>query len=66
MDIDFHLIVPASDDQLFNEWKNALDKVLSQPLRSRLHFVRARLNDLPGTRFDAIVSPANSYGRMGE
>ena len=66
MNIEINLIITPTNDELFQEWKNAINKVIPPPLRNRLHFVRAKLDDLPGTRFDAIVSPANSYGRMGE
>ena len=66
MDIDFHLIVPEYDNKLYDEWRSVLDKEIPLPLRGRFHFVRSRLQDLPGTKFDAIVSPANSYGRMGK
>ena len=66
MDLTFHLIIPSSDNDLYVDWKDAIDRELSPSLRDKFHFVRARLGDLPGTKFDAIVSPANSYGRMGE
>ncbi|KAL5522685.1 hypothetical protein ACEPAG_8703 [Sanghuangporus baumii] len=64
MDVQFHLIVPSNDNKLYDEWKSALDRELSPSLRNKFDFVRARLENLPNTKFDAIVSPANSYGRM--
>lgn len=65
MDIEFHLIVPERSQELYDEWQRALNEHVPPNLRRQFHFVRSLLNDLPGTRFDAIVSPANSYGRMG-
>lgn len=65
MDVIFHLIVPSNDDELYKSWKQALDELLPESLRSRFTFVRERLEHLSGVHFDAIVSPANSYGRMG-
>lgn len=66
MDITFNLIVPDTGEELFIAWRRALDEMLPSPLRARFRFVRAKLQSLPPeTRFDAIVSPANSYGRMG-
>ena len=66
MDITFNLIVPAPGEELPIAWPMALDQMLPSPLTSRFRFVRAKLQSLPPeTRFDAIVSPANSYGRMG-
>ena len=66
MDVDFHLLVPQSDEDLYNQWQTAIQHGLPESLKSHFYFVRTRLDDLPGTRFDAIVSPASCYGRMGE
>lgn len=66
MDLTFHLIVSPRDDALYTSWKEALDELLPDSLRSKFNFVRERLENISGVRFDAIVSPANSYGRMGE
>lgn len=66
MDIKFYLIVSPYDEELYTSWKEALDELLPDTLRSKFSFVRKRLKDISGDRFDAIVSPANSYGRMGE
>ena len=65
MNIEFQLIVPESSQELYDEWQRALDEFVPLTIRSQFHFVRSTLNDLPGTRFDAIVSPANSYGQIG-
>ena len=68
MNVDFWLLVPSSNEELYAEWRAALNKALSPDVLARFRFVRARLGvDLPpDVKFDAIVSPANSYGRMGE
>lgn len=67
IDITFNLIVPSQNDGLYTEWKKALDDILPAHWKDSFHFIRARLDDLPPeTRIDAIVSPANSYGRMGK
>lgn len=68
MEIDFQLIVPPSDEALYSAWNSALNERLPAPLRKRFRFVRARLDGKllpPETKFDVIVSPANSYGRLG-
>lgn len=68
MNVDFYLIVSSSNEELYSIWRDALTKLLSPVLQSHFHFLRANLGvDLPPeVKFDAIVSPANSYGRMGE
>ncbi|TDL25138.1 macro domain-like protein [Rickenella mellea] len=65
LSIDFLLIVPQRENELYNTWKTALNSKLPSALANRFSFLRCKLNDLlPDTRFDAIVSPANSYGRL--
>lgn len=66
MNVDFHLLVPQNDDELYGHWQASVQQELPDDLKRHFCFIRTRLNDLPGTRFDAIVSPANSYGRLGE
>jgi len=65
MNIDFICIVTSGQDELYTAWLHALDKYLPQRTRERFSFLRCYLreNDFPpDTKFDAIVSPANSFG----
>lgn len=53
---------------LIDQCRDTFAKVLgdSHPLGSRFRFLASKLGDLQGAdaRFDCIMSPANSYGRL--
>ncbi|TDL25141.1 hypothetical protein BD410DRAFT_784965 [Rickenella mellea] len=59
--------MPPREIELYDTWKTVLNSKPVLPLEDRFSFLRCKLNDLfPDTRFDAIVSPANSYERLSD
>jgi len=61
MDFRFILCDPKKD--LCNEWRNALNVMLTPQERSHFCIHHGYLQDVKET-FDCIVSPANSYARL--
>ena len=51
---------------LIKEWQHALTELIPTSFQNNFSIVQSKLADLkaPNNRFDCIVSPANSYGRL--
>jgi len=61
-----HILFFDMSVKIVKEWDQAFKKYIPERLRPQLTTLRSALDQLPAehVKFDCIVSPANSYGRL--
>ena len=61
-----HFVLFDISEALVEAWRHALEEHIPETARSRFTIKLTHLEDecFPEERFECIVSPANSYGRL--